>query len=367
MAKLPRPADSATVKAIYAAYEKAQDDAPRAHLGASVIGTECSRRQWYGLRWAMRQRFDGRLLRLFQTGHLEEPRFIEDLRAIGCEVRDRDAGGHQFTFSAIGGHFGGSLDAMVVGVPEASKAWHVAEFKTHNAKSFADLQAKGVEKSKPQHHAQMQIYMRLADVERALYLARNKDTDELYSERVKLDTVDADKLLERARQIITASEPPEGVSRDPAFFLCKMCPFSAVCYGQQLPEANCRTCAHATAELDGDARWSCARWSADVPLEGQRQGCDEHRWIPALVAGQMEVQESDGAAVTWRTAAGGEIAQPPWKSSELARIGLAMATDRGLRELKSAFPDSTVGDPMSSLEIDKLEAEFKIEKDLIPY
>jgi hypothetical protein len=367
MAKLPRPADSATVKAIYAAYEKAQDDEPRAHLGASVIGTECSRRLWYGLHWAAKQRFTGRMLRLFQTGHLEEARFIEDLRAIGCDVRDRDPSGKQFTFSAVGGHFGGSLDAMVIGVPEASKAWHVAEMKTHNAKSFADLQNKGVEKSKPTHWAQMQVYMRLADVDRALYLARNKDTDELYSERVKLDAVEADKLLERAHQIITAPEPPEGVSRDPAYYLCKMCPFSAVCHGQQLPEANCRTCAHATPELDGDARWSCAKWQADIPEDGQRTGCDEHRWIPALVAGQLELVESDGAAVTWRTATGGEIAQPPWKSSELHRIGVEMATDKGLRELKHGFPDSDVGDPMSKLEIDRLEAEFQMELSQVPF
>lgn len=38
-----------------------------------------------------------------------------------------------------------------------------------------------------------------------------------------------------------------------------------------------------------------------------------------------------------------------------------------LRELKSAFPDSTVGDPMASLEIDRLEAEFQMEKDSIPF
>jgi hypothetical protein len=146
-----------------------------------------------------------------------------------------------------------------------------------------------------------------------------------------------------------------------------MCPFTEICHGAQLPAANCRTCAHATPELDGDARWSCAKWAADIPLDGQRNGCDEHRWIPSLIAPHLELVESDGEAVTWRTQAGGEIAQPPWKSSEIHRIGVEMATDRGLRELKAGFPDSTVGDPMSNLEIDKLEAEFQIEKESIPF
>ena len=39
------------------------------------------------------------------------------------------------------------------------------------------LKAKGVEKSKPEHAAQMQVYMHLAGLERAFYLAVNKDTD----------------------------------------------------------------------------------------------------------------------------------------------------------------------------------------------
>jgi hypothetical protein len=38
------------------------------------------------------------------------------------------------------GHFGGSMDAVALGIPEAPKTWHLCEFKTHNAKSFADLQ-----------------------------------------------------------------------------------------------------------------------------------------------------------------------------------------------------------------------------------
>ncbi len=58
------------------------------------------------------------------------------------------------------------------------------EFKTHSAKSFADLAAKGVEASKPQHVAQMQIYMHLTGITRALYVAVCKDTDALHIERV---------------------------------------------------------------------------------------------------------------------------------------------------------------------------------------
>ena len=47
--------------------------------------------------------------------------------------------GRQWTLRDAGGHFGGSMDAVAIGFPDAPTAWHVCEFKTHSAKSFAKL------------------------------------------------------------------------------------------------------------------------------------------------------------------------------------------------------------------------------------
>jgi hypothetical protein len=95
--------------------------------------------------------------------------------------------GRQWQVVAHGGHFGGSLDAVAIGLKEAPKTWHVVEFKTHSAKSFRELVAKGVALAKPQHWAQMQIYMHLTGITRALYVAVCKDTDDLHIERVRAD------------------------------------------------------------------------------------------------------------------------------------------------------------------------------------
>ena len=94
------------VAAIYEQYEKrGETEKARTYLGASVIGKECKRALWYSFRWAGTESFDGRMLRLFQTGHLAEPRFVADLRSIGATVWDCDpATGKQFGFS----HFGGN-------------------------------------------------------------------------------------------------------------------------------------------------------------------------------------------------------------------------------------------------------------------
>ncbi len=127
------------------------------------------------------------------------------------------------------------MDAAILGVPEAPKTYHVAEFKTHNAKSFTTLQKDGVEKAKPEHYAQMQIYMHWSQLTRALYLAVNKDNDELYGERVRYDETFAKALETKAERIVYGAAPPEGISTEPAFYKCKFCPASVVCHTNRLP------------------------------------------------------------------------------------------------------------------------------------
>lgn len=139
MADLPAPS-TPTLTAIYASYEARQGDGFRDHLGASIIGKSCARALWYDFRWVTPSRHSGRLLRLFETGQLEEDRMVRNLRATGATVLEVDPDtGRQFRVEAHGGHFGGSLDGVALGLLEAPKTWHVLEFKTHSAKSFADL------------------------------------------------------------------------------------------------------------------------------------------------------------------------------------------------------------------------------------
>jgi len=283
MATVPEPVHT-TVARIYEAYENDAEDGNRPHLGASLIGHACERYLWLTFRWVDAKKFPGRMLRLFETGQLEEARFVKNLRRIGVEVHDVTPDGKQWRVSDLGGHFGGSMDGACVGLPEAPKTWHVLECKTHNDKSFNDLTKNGVAKAKPQHYAQMQVYMGLTGMERALYLAVNKNTDELYSERVDFDPVEFAKLKARAERVINANEPPLRCSNDPSWYVCKMCDFHAHCHGEEAPAVNCRTCAHSTPFPSGDAgEWICEANRNSIPLSTQRTGCDKHRYIPILL------------------------------------------------------------------------------------
>ncbi|MBF0184724.1 MAG: oxidoreductase [Magnetococcales bacterium] len=285
MALLPKP-HSPTVEAILTAYEADAGSGFRPHLGASLIGKECERSLWLDFRWTVRASFGGRMLRLFETGQLEETRLIRNLRRIGVTVLDVDPHtGRQWRVESCNGHFGGSLDAAAVGVPEAPKTWHVCEFKTHNAASFAELRKEGVKKSKPQHYAQMQIYMHLTGMSRALYLAVNKDTDHLYSERLHADEADGLRLIAKAERIIRADRPPARISSDPSWYQCRMCHHYPLCHEDFPAQRNCRTCLHATPAEIG--LWLCAPAERLMAIDAQKEGCSRHLFIPDLVDGEQ--------------------------------------------------------------------------------
>jgi len=253
------PQVSATVQAIYDYHKKVGDSSDsRGYLGASIIGHHCERYLWYVFRGAAREEFDGRMYRLLETGDLAEPRFVTELRAIGCTVHDVDpTTGEQFEVSALGGLFSGHMDGCAIGIPEAPKTWHVLEFKTHNDKSFKKLEADGVEKSKPMHYAQMQIYMHLTGMKRALYLAMNKNDDQLYSERVKYDKHKAEDLMAKAERIIKADSPAERISDRQDWWQCRHCSAHELCFPTgNTPIYNtacqsCRQCCRSTPVVDG--------------------------------------------------------------------------------------------------------------------
>lgn len=350
------------VEAIYKSYEDANaKEEARPYLGGSIIGDSCSRKLWYGFRWATKDHFDGRLLRLFQTGHLEEPRIVADLRAIGCTVWETDdRTGKQFSYQDLGGHFRGNLDGVAMDVPGGGKQPHLCEFKTHSAKSFADLKKKGVMLAKPMHYAQMQIYMHWAGLKRALYVAKNKDTDELYSERLEFDPVFAARLVAKADSIIFSVEPPPRRSNDPTWYECKFCIHSDVCHGTRVPNLSCRTCCHATPEREGDGMWSCSKHKSHIPIAVQRAGCGEHLPLPFLLsfaesidAGNDWILFRDKPSEKYFTVVS-ESALPPadvieqyhplvFRSSELLPSFAGLIGDAKFQEIRATFGGRVTG------------------------
>lgn len=252
-----------------------QQEPPRPHLGASTLGHHCERWLWLSFRWAVVENFPGRILRLFERGQNEEAQFVKYLRDIGCKVHDVDYEGRQFRVD-FGSHVSGSCDGVIEsGLPEAPKKVHVVEFKTHSDKSFSDLTKNGLEKSKPMHYAQMQVYMDGMGYRDAFYMAVNKNDDSLYTERVKFDADLAARLIAKGHRIaLSESIPPPCLGASPSWYQCKFCPAYEYCHQERpIENQNCRTCAH-SKPMD-DSTWQCGKWQAQIPVEAQRKGCVE--------------------------------------------------------------------------------------------
>jgi hypothetical protein len=289
MVALSQYTESATVKAIYEARERANKPWPSRRIGGSDIGKPCSRATWYKFRWCYTSRPEGRVLRLFETGQLEEERVVNDLRSIGCTVLDVDEErGGQWTFVELGGHLVGKFDAVLCGLPEAPKTWHLGEFKTHNTKNFNRIKRHGVYKAKPEHWAQMQTYMGLGKLKRALYFTVHKDTDELYTERVHFDRDAYEGFIRRARQIIESPEPLTRIADKPDYFECQFCAANEICHMSKVPAVSCRTCVYSTPVIEGEyGTWVCERYpdaAMEITYDEQKMACGEHLFIPPLLS-----------------------------------------------------------------------------------
>lgn len=294
---LPKP-QASTVRAIYAAYEAANTPRDGKTIPVSQLAEECSRKLWYDFRWVTpHEEIPGRVLRLFDTGNIEEDRWIDDLRRIGCEVVSHAPDGRQIRVELCGGHVGGYLDSEILGLPEAPKTWHVGEMKSHNKASFARLLKHGVAVSHPLHYGQLMTYMHACGRDRGIYLAVCKDTDELYAERVHYDAEYCLRLLAKADRIIAAHEPPARLSDKPDFYACNWCKHKPACHENAWPRSNCRTCLYSSPEPGGT--WSCARWSKPLSLAEQAEGCPAALYLPSLVPGVQTDADEEAETVTY--------------------------------------------------------------------
>lgn len=299
------------------AYHASCEDMPRLHLGASMLGHHCDRWLWLSFRWAVREKFSGRMLRLFRRGQMEEATIVSDLRAIGIDIGS--TGGQQSRVN-FGKHVSGSLDGVIEsGVIGAENKRHIAEFKTHSKKSFDDVTKNGVEASKPMHWAQMQVYMHGKGIDRALYGAVCKDDDRYHFERIRYDKEAAQALVDRGHRITMSERLPEPCTgASPDWYQCKFCPAYDFCHGSHLAtEVNCRTCSHITPREND---FYCERWAQPVPNEIQPLGCDAHVAHPDLVPWKMLDSENDYIArwsIDGVEVANGEPAEFVYRTREI--------------------------------------------------
>jgi len=331
-----------TSQAIYDFYEsKNSSEKPRPYIGWSSIGDICERKLWFRFRAAVRDSVEGRIARLFDTGHREEDRLLNELRAIGCKVESRDPKtGKQFAVSSHGGHMRGHADARVQGLPESPKTVFLCDVKTVNSKKFDALVKSGLRSLYPQYYAQGIGYMGHMKLEKAVFIFVDKNSDRIHCEFFDFDQKEFEKLEAKAGRIIFSDKAPTKLSDDPSWYECKFCAAHDLCHGSKLTkEVNCRTCANSTAMEDGT--WHCNHWDMTIPdLDAQLAGCDNHVIHPDMTPGWPI--ERSGNGVIWMTKAGPIHNAPEgYLSREIVANWQACAS--GVRDKFEEFDARVVG------------------------
>jgi hypothetical protein len=217
--------------------DESHQQCPREYLGASRIGEPCARRLCYELMQVpvdVGADFSGRMLRVFEAGHRFEEMTIRWLRLAGFDLRTHKRDGEQFGFSVANGRFRGHIDGVIVSGPDIGIAYPLLlEHKALRSSSWQDVVKRGVKASKPVYWAQVQVYMAYLAVERALFVALDKDTQALRFELVLLDPPAAQALSDKAVAIIRAveaGEPLPRISDHPEFYICTFCPYRIRCH-----------------------------------------------------------------------------------------------------------------------------------------
>jgi hypothetical protein len=316
MAPLPDLGLDPTLQVVDAAIVAAGNaEPPRPYLGMSELGRSCERALWYGFRWCTASNWDAATLKRFEDGHRGEDLQAERLRLVpGIELHTLDPRtGEQFACQSVSGHARGHADGVIHGLLQAPHAWHGWEHKqTDEKKQAALIKAKQEHGEKGAlaawdgvYYAQAVLYLHLLGLTRHYLTCATPGGRHTVSVRTNADPVTAEALLAKAHRIITAPEPPARISDRPDWYQCQWCHHRALCHqaqGVTVPQVNCRTCAHATPELDGDGRWSCARYATDLPVDVQRQGaeCAQHLFIPALLPWQAVNADEEAGSIRYQ-------------------------------------------------------------------
>jgi len=205
---------------------RSRGEKKRDYLGASLLGEECDRKIWYTYnRVAVIP--SPRLQRIFDMGNIIEDYLINLLIESGLEVWDKRPDGKQWGFED--GPIKGHCDGVIQGIPESSKP-HLLEIKSAKNSRFNEMKKKGIQSSNYQYYIQAQVYALKLKLDKILFIVYNKDTSELYKERIDAEPILAEGMIKKGKEIVAMKEPPERAYHSATFYKCKWCDHREECW-----------------------------------------------------------------------------------------------------------------------------------------
>ena len=233
MADLSFIQDTGVVNLIDKAYEAARQ--PRRHLGLSQCGHPCKRWLVYCHQGHAGEQPGGRVLRLFSLGDAIETEIINGLRLAGFSLTDQQK---EVVFTQDGVALRGHIDGLLSGLPESSKP-HLFEAKSSNDKRFKELLKLGsYEDWDEKYSFQVQAYMLGLNLTRAAVFVYNKNTSELYYERIRLRKEETIEKLQSIFETITSQELPERSCPQESYYKAKLCNYREICFHGTAPATD---------------------------------------------------------------------------------------------------------------------------------
>jgi hypothetical protein len=162
------------------------------------------------------------------------------------------------------------------------------EVKSANDKRFKELvKLESYEEWSETYRWQIHAYMGALGLEMCMVVVVNKNTNEVYEEIIDYNPDMWDKAQARAWRIITSDAPDKSTRMSEKDWRMKNESelYRNIYFGRRLPESvNCRNCKSVKPLTESNgAVWFCKRKQKSLTLDEQREGCNDHLWIPELV------------------------------------------------------------------------------------
>lgn len=178
--------------------------------------------------WDKKELPDGRLALIFSEGNNQEKIVMRDLAEAGVHLIEQQSA-FEWSIYQITGHLDGVLVEDAKAIPVEIKSMSPNVYVKIN--SFDDFKKFSWTRS---YMAQIMIYMLLKNIDRGIFVIKNKSTGELKQIDVELDYQLAEFCLKTAEAInshVAAKTLPDRIDDREK---CKDCPFKLLC----LPEIN---------------------------------------------------------------------------------------------------------------------------------
>lgn len=211
------------VKLLEQSIIKQRDEKPREYIGASSVGDPCLRKIWYGLRGSESSPFEAKQLLTFEIGHKLEEMILEFMTKAGIFVINKGQFYQDSELHILQGH----VDGVLV-LSDESRA--ILELKTANDSSFGRFKRFGLKAWSMGYYSQVQTYMGMSGIKKAVLLCINKNSSEMNHEWVYFDEEHYWELKQKAKAIINSESPPPKINDTGTYFLCKQCKFYGECH-----------------------------------------------------------------------------------------------------------------------------------------